>query len=57
MDAQFAQQFLEGVVNIPHIQIVGVDFASKNKEVETVLSAFSKAQIFGSYEYHFSELK
>lgn len=49
MDSQFAQQFLEGVAKVPNIQAVTAEFSSKNKEVEKILSAFDKGQIFSKF--------
>ena len=39
MDAQFAQLFLGGISRVPNIQAVQVNFGSKCKEVEGILSA------------------
>lgn len=57
MDDQLAKQFLEGLLRLPNIQFVELDFSSKNPAVGEVLSAFSKAKILGGFKYSFNLLK
>ena len=56
MDKPFAQQLLGGVSKVPNIKYVRANFSSKNKDVEDILQAVSKAKIFERFECCFKQL-
>lgn len=57
VDDQFVKCFLEGVAKVPNIKNVNIQVCSKNDNVEKMLEAFKKANIFNSFEFSFRKFE